>query len=176
MAYKLHYSDYTAGASVSPPVPDDVPGGPLFSGQPQPPDVPCDPTGDGWRGPPGPVGPQGPQGVPEAPQDGGTYGRLNGTWSKALPLAGGTMTGSLILAHDPTGLNEAVTKAYADAHSGTGGGAGYLPISGGNMTGKLTVPLLNLAGIPVAKPDGSPPTGAVTGDVYINGGFLCIAP
>ena len=36
-----------------------IPGGPSFSGSPQPPDVPCDPTGDGWRGPPGPPGPAG---------------------------------------------------------------------------------------------------------------------
>ena len=39
-----------------------IPGGPSFGGFPQPPDVPCDPTGEGWRGPPGPVGPQGEQG------------------------------------------------------------------------------------------------------------------
>ena len=39
-----------------------IPGGPSFSGHPQPADVPCDPTGDGWRGPPGPVGPAGPIG------------------------------------------------------------------------------------------------------------------
>jgi hypothetical protein len=50
-----------------------IPGGPSFGGYPQPPDVPCDPTGDGWRGPPGPVGPQGPPGS----------------------LNGGTMTGPL---------------------------------------------------------------------------------
>ena len=36
-----------------------IPGGPSFAGSPQPPDVPCDPTGDGWRGPPGPQGPPG---------------------------------------------------------------------------------------------------------------------
>jgi hypothetical protein len=36
-----------------------IPGGPSFGGYPQPPDVPCDPTGDGWRGPPGPPGPAG---------------------------------------------------------------------------------------------------------------------
>lgn len=39
-----------------------IPGGPSFGGYPQPPDVPCDPTGDGWRGPPGPVGPKGDKG------------------------------------------------------------------------------------------------------------------
>ena len=36
-----------------------IPGGPSFVGNPQPADVPCDPVGDGWRGPPGPAGPAG---------------------------------------------------------------------------------------------------------------------
>lgn len=31
----------------------------------------------------------------DAPSDGGTYGRLNGAWNAALPLTGGTITGSL---------------------------------------------------------------------------------
>jgi hypothetical protein len=39
----------------------------------------------------------------------------------------------------------------------------------------------NIQGLPYSQPDGSPPVGAKTGDVYINGapgrgGFLCIAP
>jgi hypothetical protein len=105
MAYKLRYSDYVATASASsPPAGESVPGGPSFIGNPQPPDVPCDPTGDAWRGPPGPIGPQGP---PAAP---------------------------------------------------------------GDLTGPL-----NIVSLPNAQPDGSPPVGAVTGDLYINGGFLCIA-
>ena len=53
-----------------------IPGGPSFSGHPQPPDVPCDPTGDAWVGPPGPPGPPGPAGP-------------------AGGLTGGTMTGPL---------------------------------------------------------------------------------
>ena len=43
-----------------------IPGGPSFIGNPQPPDVPCDPSGNGWRGPqgfPGPPGPIGPPGI-----------------------------------------------------------------------------------------------------------------
>ena len=43
-----------------------IPGGPSFGGSPQPPDVPCDPTGEGWRGPPGPPGPKGDKGDPGA--------------------------------------------------------------------------------------------------------------
>ena len=56
-----------------------IPGGPSFFGFPKPADVPCDPTGKGWRGPPGPAGPQGP------PGPGGPF----------LPIAGGSLTGNL---------------------------------------------------------------------------------
>jgi hypothetical protein len=69
-----------------------IPGGPGFSGHPQPPDVPCDPTGDAWRGEPGPPGPPGPAGPPgsfgggEAPVDGFAYGRVNAVWNKVVPL------------------------------------------------------------------------------------------
>ena len=39
----------------------------------------------------------------------------------------------------------------------------------------------NIKNLPYSQPDGSPPVGAKTGDLYINGvvgkgGFLCIAP
>ena len=56
-----------------------IPGGPSFAGWPQQPDVPCDPTGNGWRGPQGFPGPPGPQGIP----------------GPAGSLGGGTMTGPL---------------------------------------------------------------------------------
>lgn len=80
-----------------------IPGGPSFSGQPQPPDVPCDPTGEGWRGPPGPQGPPG-VGFDEAPADGTSYGRVGSTqsWNPVLPLSGGTLTGQLILPNGTT--------------------------------------------------------------------------
>jgi hypothetical protein len=35
---------------------------------------------------------------------------------------------------------------------------------------------LNMAGMPHAKPDGSPPDGAQSGDLYNNGGWVCITP
>ena len=79
MAYRLKYSDYP-GTAEGPPDPERWVGPP---------------------GPPGPTGPTGPQGVPgtpypEAPADGITYGRFNGTsWNGVLPLTGGTLTGSL---------------------------------------------------------------------------------
>ena len=44
----------------------------------------------------------------------GRYRRLTG----ALPLSGGTMTGSLVLAGSPTAGNEAATKTYVDGLTG----------------------------------------------------------
>jgi hypothetical protein len=54
-----------------------------------------------------------------------------------LPLAGGTLSGPLLLAGDPTDTLQAATKGYVDAHSGSGGGPGFLPLSGGTMLGPL---------------------------------------
>jgi hypothetical protein len=51
-------------------------------------------------------------GIPEAPQDGQVYGRSDATWLPVLPISGGALTGSLILAHDPTAPLEAVTLEY----------------------------------------------------------------
>jgi hypothetical protein len=53
-----------------------------------------------------------------------------------LPLAGGTMTGALILRGDPVNMLEPATRQYVDARVG---GTGYLPIGGGTLTGPLTV-------------------------------------
>jgi hypothetical protein len=58
-------------------------------------------------------------GVNEAPADGSTYGRNNLTWVKALPLSGGTLTGALILAADPTTALGAATKQYTDSKAAT---------------------------------------------------------
>jgi hypothetical protein len=58
--------------------------------------------------------------VPEAPADGATYGRQNKDWAAALPLIGGTLTGPLILAGDPTENSHAATKQYVDNALATG--------------------------------------------------------
>ena len=58
-----------------------------------------------------------------------------------LPLSGGTMTGNLTLAGNPTASLQAATKQYVD-----GAVAACLPLSGGTMTGNLT-----LAGNPTAS-------------------------
>ena len=55
----------------------------------------------------------------------------------ALLKSGGTMTGPLILAADPSALLGAATKQYVDARVG---GSGFLPLTGGTMTGTLSVP------------------------------------
>jgi hypothetical protein len=89
---------------------------------------------------------------PDATSDGAAYGRLNHTWAKVLPLAGGTLTGPLILAADPTLPLGASTKQYVDAKGGLAdapndansygrSGAAWvqvLPITGGTVTGPLT--------------------------------------
>ncbi|MBO4228385.1 hypothetical protein [Bradyrhizobium neotropicale] len=51
----------------------------------------------------------------EAPSDGKTYGRRNAAWSEALPIGGGTLTGPLNLAADPTTDSQAGNKHYIDA-------------------------------------------------------------
>ena len=43
------------------------------------------------------------------------------------------------------------------------------------VAGRALVGPVNIKNLPNAQSDGSPPVGAVPGDVYINGGFLCIA-
>ena len=55
-------------------------------------------------------------GVPEAPLDCTLYGRESAQWLPSVPLAGGTMSGHLILSGlPPASPLEAVTKAYVDS-------------------------------------------------------------
>lgn len=35
---------------------------------------------------------------------------------------------------------------------------------------------INMPSLPNAQPDGTPPVGAVKGDLYNNGGFVCVTP
>jgi hypothetical protein len=53
--------------------------------------------------------------IAEAPSDGNMYGRANGAWNKVLPISGGTLTGTLILAAAPTTALGAATKGYVDS-------------------------------------------------------------
>jgi hypothetical protein len=62
-------------------------------------------------------------GIPEAPVDGSMYGRENALWDLSVPLAGGTMTGTLVLAGPaPNDPQSAVTKEYVDTLRDVDGG------------------------------------------------------
>jgi hypothetical protein len=57
-------------------------------------------------------------GIPDAPNDGKMYARENAAWDLCVPVAGGTMTGRLVLAGSvPNDPQAAVTKSYVDASS-----------------------------------------------------------
>lgn len=71
-------------------------------------------------------------------------------------IDGDTMTGFLTLSADPTANLHAATKQYVDS---TVGGAGYLPVTGGTMTGDITMTASStVTGIPAA----TNPTDAVS--------------
>src|SRR4029077_12393263 len=55
-------------------------------------------------------------------------------------LSGGTLSGNLFLNADPTNPTQAVTKRYVDQSTA----AGYLPITGGTVTGPVYAPTLGI--------------------------------
>lgn len=61
-----------------------------------------------------------------------------GTGAGYLPLSGGTLTGPLALAGDPTATNQAANKHYVDALATTVS-TSYLPLLGGTMFGDLVL-------------------------------------
>lgn len=75
-----------------------------------------------------------------ATAQGDTLGELQQNFINYLPLSGGTLTGTLVLAGAPTNANDAATKAYVDSRVSTTT-AGYLPTAGGTLTGALFLPL-----------------------------------
>ena len=115
---------------------------------------------------------------------------------RAVLLTGSTMSGPLYLNPAiPTQPSQAASMAYVElmVSAGpvpevppvpfgqtwarqTGAWVATLSMAGGTLTGALTVPRLNISNIPLANPDGSPPAGAVHGDLYNNGGFVCVTP
>lgn len=132
-------------------------------------------------------------GLADAPSDGSLYGRLNATWTKALPLAGGTLTGSLTLNADPATALGAATKQYVDGHAGgladaPSDGSLYgrlnaawvkgLPLAGGTLTGALTLaanPTVALGAATKQYVDGLAGVvsiGGQTGAITLNGGAL----
>src|SRR5215831_21233399 len=56
-------------------------------------------------------------GISDAPTDSNTYARRNSLWVTCLNLTGGTLTGPLVLAADPTTSLQAATKNYVDTHA-----------------------------------------------------------
>lgn len=88
-------------------------------------------------------------GTPTAQNHATTKKYVDAADDKKLDIAGGTMTGSLILAAAPTEDFEAATKKYVDDHAGSGGGvskeyvdgqiATCVPLAGGTMTGELVL-------------------------------------
>lgn len=69
-------------------------------------------------------------------------GSVNDLGGPYLPVAGGTLTGPLVLQADPSANLGAATKQYVDNKVVTGG-AIYLPLAGGTLTGPLV-----LSGLP----------------------------
>ena len=86
--------------------------------------------------------------LPDASPDNTTYGRKNNAWSRAVALAGDTMTGSLVLNGDPSVALGAVTKQYVDAAVGATVTKAYVdaadalraPIASPAFTGNPTAP------------------------------------
>lgn len=75
--------------------------------------------------------------IPEAPTDGQLYGRngLTHVWQPVLPLAGGVMTGPILLSGNATnGLNPVPLSQMQSTLSAT-----YLALAGGTMTGPIVL-------------------------------------
>ena len=72
--------------------------------------------------------------------DAGAPVASGGDWVSAvagcLPLSGGAMSGAIVLPGPPAAANEAASKDYVDS-SVAAGGAEYLPLAGGTLTGPL---------------------------------------
>jgi hypothetical protein len=84
--------------------------------------------------------------VPEVPPvpSGQTWARQTGQWAPALPTAGGTLTGPLTLAADPSAPLQAATRQYVDAGVATAGNGRFLPLAGGTVSGQVALPSINI--------------------------------
>ena len=98
----------------------NIPGGPSFIGNPQPPDVPCDPVGDGWRGPQGPQGPPG--------QSTAFYG-ASPPGDVLAPLWWDTVSGQLYIQYNDGSSTQWVSTSSIPTTQ--------FPLAGGTLTGPL---------------------------------------
>jgi hypothetical protein len=91
-------------------------------------------------------------GLADAPSDGSSYGRRNGAWVTILNLTGGTLTGPLILAADPTAALGAATKQYVDNHAPPAGSVRYdtaQSLTGGFTASQQQQARMNIAAAPI---------------------------
>jgi hypothetical protein len=157
-----------------------IPGGPGFSGHPQPPDVPCDPTGDAWRGEPGAPGPPGPPGP--SGNFGGTVIATGGTTPRTMQDRAGDVVNLKdydAILNGVANDSAAYAAARASANSrGTVGGVVVAPPS--SRRGTLTPPpftappvLWKLDGMTFGTSGTTPVTNITSGDLvesFFSGG------
>ena len=101
--------------------------------------------------------------------------KLNAAFAERVLVGGDTMQGFLTLNADPVDPMHAATKGYIDQQVITAVGGSYLPLAGGTVTGPLNVVgtltlggTINAASLPTSS------AGLVTGDIWSNGGVLCV--
>ena len=83
-----------------------------------------------------------------------------GVSEQYLPLVGGSMSGPIILAGDPTTNLQATTKQYVDAINPSGR---YLPLAGGTLTGALVCNSAMIAQSGFASSTGGAPPTVING-------------
>ena len=147
-----------------------IPGGPSFIGFPQPPDVPCDPTGEGWRGPPGPVGPkgdkgdQGDQGIPGAAGSGAVQSALTAGVAANASIA--TLpTGSMILS---VSVSETAGQAVTLTIGTTAGASDVMPAVAVAANQLLTITQLSFTKLAFAAPQALFLNSAAWGGAQVN--------
>lgn len=91
--------------------------------------------------------------------------------STYVPLTGGTMTGPLTLAGDPTSALQAATKRYVDSVT-----SGDLPLTGGSLQGALQVPDLVAKGPRVNVQDSDFGDGQPVNGISVQNGSCTSAP